>query len=578
MPVSVLPGTSGNDVIDVTRGASPLLDLSAASQKVFILLEERNSAGWSPQGTSTTVDAVLTANGYAGDTPVGIAYGAEIGLDALIGIRNVITGTGDDIVVDSATTNFIDTGAGSDSIWLRGGGADTAYGGAGDDWFELSADLAAGGILDGGAGRDNLFVNVYGGSGDFGGFPVVDLTTANVRNFEEISIYSQVRLTTQLLTSFERVSGYGNLVLADRGAVIVKGELMFASLQLADGGQRIDFSQATYQGDLIQGGTGNDTIIAGYTVDAGLGNDLVVGNAAGGSLTGGGGNDVLRAGAGSSSLQGDAGRDSLIGGAGDDALYVYNAADLVRGEVYDGGAGNDTLQIWSGDLRGVTVRNIETLGGGDISISTAMLAKFGSVVVDTLTLTDNADVNLRGGLSARTVQLADGGQFVSLASVGQILGGTGDDTIVAGQYFGTVLGGAGNDRITLQHSGSADGGAGNDVLAGGDSYCSLTGGTGRDMFVYTTALASAYATNTITDFMRGADRVDLSAIDANAARAGNNAFRYIGDDAFTGHAGELHLAHANGTTILEGDTNGDGVADIAIALGGAEIGARDIVM
>ena len=579
MPVSPISGTSGNDVLDVTRGASPLLDLSAASQTVLVLLQEQDSTGWAPQGASTTIDAVLAAHGYAGDTPVGVAYGAEIGLDALIGIRNVITGAGNDVVIDNAAANLIDTGAGNDSIWLRRGGADTVFGGAGDDWFQKDTNFTAGEILDGGAGRDTLFINVYE-SAD----PVVDLTTATLRNFEEIYIpYNEVRMTSQMLNGFERVAGYGVIDLADRGAVIAKGEVMFASLQMADGGQRLDFSQATGQGDLIRGGTGNDTIIGGYIVEAGLGNDLVVGNAVGGSLTGGAGNDVLRAGAGGTSLDGGEGRDIVIGGAGDDYLIVNNAADLVRGEIYDGGAGIDTLQLTNGDLRGVTVRNIEAIVGGDIGLSTSLLTKFSSVQVTTLTLTDNAAVTFKGDLSASTVQLAGDGQFASFtqASVGQILGGTGDDTIVSGQYgahpnaggYGAVLGDAGNDRIALLHGGNADGGAGDDVLSGGDSFSTLTGGTGRDLFVYATANMSS-----ITDFTRGVDRVDQSAIDANTARAGNNAFHFIGGADFTGHAGELHLAHANGTTLLEGDTNGDAVADIAIILGGADIGARDIVL
>jgi Ca2+-binding RTX toxin-like protein len=577
MSVSHLPGTSGNDVLDVATGASPLLDVSAASQKIFVLLEERGSAGWSPPGYSTTVDAVLTAHGYAGDTPVGVAYGAEIGLDALIGIKSVITGAGDDIVVDSAAANFIATGAGSDSIWLRNGGADTVFGGAGDDWFVQNTVISAGEILDGGAGRDNLALNIYIDLGT----PAVDLTTANIRNFETIDLGgSQVRMTSQLLTSFDSVGGYGIIELADRGAVIGKGGIMFSTLQMANGGQLLDFSQTTAQGDLILGGTGNDTIIGGYIVDAGLGNDLVVGHAVGGSLAGGAGNDVLRAGAGSTYLEGGAGRDIVIGGAGNDLLIINNAADLARGEIYDGGAGDDMLQVTSGDLHSITLRNIEAIGGGDIGLSTAQLAKLSSVVVNTLTLTDNAAVTSTGDLSARTLQLADGGQFVSLAqNVGQVLGGTGDDTIVAGQYWGSaVFGGAGNDRITLLHGSYADGGAGNDVLGSGDCFSTLTGGTGRDLFVYSTAAANASNANVITDFARGLDRVDLSAIDANAARAGNNAFHFIGAAAFGGHAGELHLAHVSGTTLLEGDTNGDSVADIVIDLHGADIGARDIVM
>ncbi|HVF82662.1 MAG TPA: RTX toxin, partial [Sphingomicrobium sp.] len=67
----------------------------------------------------------------------------------------------------------------------------------------------------------------------------------------------------------------------------------------------------------------------------------------------------------------------------------------------------------------------------------------------------------------------------------------------------------------------------------------------------------------ISDFARG-DRIDLRKIDA-VAGGGDNAFTYIGGGAFTKVAGQLH--YVNG--LLEGDTNGDGVADFSVTLTGS---------
>ena len=83
----------------------------------------------------------------------------------------------------------------------------------------------------------------------------------------------------------------------------------------------------------------------------------------------------------------------------------------------------------------------------------------------------------------------------------------------------------------------------------------------------------------ILDFAAG-DRIDLSAIDAITGGA-NNAFAFIGGGAFSSTAGELHVTGAGANWTLEGDTNGDGVADFAVAIttpGGHVFTALDFVL
>ena len=67
-------------------------------------------------------------------------------------------------------------------------------------------------------------------------------------------------------------------------------------------------------------------------------------------------------------------------------------------------------------------------------------------------------------------------------------------------------------------------------------------------------------------------------IDANANTAGiNDAFAFIGSDPFTA-AGQLRAFQSGAQWIVEGDINGDGVADLMIAVdGAATIGAGDFV-
>ncbi|HEX9946101.1 MAG TPA: RTX toxin, partial [Allosphingosinicella sp.] len=59
------------------------------------------------------------------------------------------------------------------------------------------------------------------------------------------------------------------------------------------------------------------------------------------------------------------------------------------------------------------------------------------------------------------------------------------------------------------------------------------------------------------------------------------AFAWIGSAAFTGSAGQLRAFEQSGTWFVEGDTDGDGSADLVIALtlqGTAPLGAGDFLL
>ena len=171
--------------------------------------------------------------------------------------------------------------------------------------------------------------------------------------------------------------------------------------------------------------------------------------------------------------------------------------------------------------------------------------------------------------------------LVAGGGVDQIYGGSEDDFIeldAAGNdtFFGDVVGesffsGNGNDSL--------DGGAGNDVLNGGGAdrllgslgVDVLTGGVGRDAYVLTQvshASASGGA-DVIKGFQQGVDRIDLSAIDAKPRGLLNGAFKFPGDQVFSGRAGEVRFTVDGRVTTVEGDTTGDGAADFALALTGA---------
>jgi Ca2+-binding RTX toxin-like protein len=113
-------------------------------------------------------------------------------------------------------------------------------------------------------------------------------------------------------------------------------------------------------------------------------------------------------------------------------------------------------------------------------------------------------------------------------------------------------------------------GAGDDYIHGGSGADTITGGSGADLFVYKALFDSKPTSgDVITDFVHGVDKMDLSAIDANVNVSGNSAFTYVGENAFSGHAGELRVDHSDSTkTIVSGDVNGDKVADFSVTLTG----------
>ena len=132
------------------------------------------------------------------------------------------------------------------------------------------------------------------------------------------------------------------------------------------------------------------------------------------------------------------------------------------------------------------------------------------------------------------------------------------DTLFGGKGKDTLYGGAGNDTLK--------GEIGNDTLIGGLGKDTLYGGKGADTFVFKSVRESTVKNpDTIEDFSRKqGDKIDLKGIDANTTKGGDQAFKFIGDDAFHNKAGELRYEKKGGDTYIYGDVNGDGKADFAI--------------
>jgi len=122
------------------------------------------------------------------------------------------------------------------------------------------------------------------------------------------------------------------------------------------------------------------------------------------------------------------------------------------------------------------------------------------------------------------------------------------------------------------------GGGGNDLIDGGTGADSMTGGTGSDIFDYDSynETGTSYVTrDVITDFTKGADRIDLSGMDSSFWYSGNNAHVWRGTGAFgTGGEGELRYARfdnagtTNDYTVVYGDRDSDVGSEFEIRLQG----------
>jgi serralysin len=150
-------------------------------------------------------------------------------------------------------------------------------------------------------------------------------------------------------------------------------------------------------------------------------------------------------------------------------------------------------------------------------------------------------------------------------------------------------GGAGHDDALYGRVGRdlLVGGAGADLLVGGKGADLLLGGPGADVFLFTAARAAGALCDVIGE-VRGVafegpgsaagDLIDLSGIDTDLARDGDQAFAFAGKG-----PGRLVLREADGDTMVCGDTDGSRGFEFLLAIEDGAIraehyGAEDFVL
>ena len=237
--------------------------------------------------------------GSGNDTIVGgngndIIYGGT-GNDSIVGgygAESIVGGSGNDVLIAGNLSSTITGGSGDDLI-LGGYGNDIIYGGTGDD--TIAAGTGNDSIL-GGSGDDII----YGGTGDStisggtgnatisGGGGNDVLTGGGLDSW--LMFYGSTNMTltnTTFSTSGGGVPASVSTISGFEHAILAAGTGDFT----------LDASGFSGGGVMLQGGTGNDTLIGTS------GPDTLVGGAGNDSLVGGGGNDTFAFNSGSSGSQ-----------------------------------------------------------------------------------------------------------------------------------------------------------------------------------------------------------------------------------------------------------------------------------
>jgi len=563
--------TEGADTILGDNGINALSGLGGADSLVG-----RGGADWLEGG-----DGNDTLDGGEGNDSLAGGDGA----DSLQGGTSFTNDGGADTLDGGAGADTL-SGGGGDDVYLFGWG----YGaevvvetGGTADILVLSADIAAADVTLARAGTnlDDLVLTIAGSTDSVtvrGHFGKDVLGSYSAKRVEEI------RFADGTVWTYDDT--LARVTAPTAGADTLYGDDFANALGGLDGADRL-FGRLG--ADTLTGGLGADTL------DGGEGND---------TLDGGEGNDSLQGGmsfvndGGADTLDGGAGNDTLAGGGGSDN-YLFGIGSGQEVVVETGGAA-DVLRIGAG----IVSADVMLVRGGT-NLDDLVLTVTG--LADRVTVAGHFGKDTSGSHAAKRVEeirFADGTVWTYDDTLARVTAPTaGADTIHGDDFDNSLAGGDGNDRLsgrlgadTLTGGTGADtldGGEGNDTLLGGDGADSLhggssvinnagadtldggagadtlTGGGAGDIFRFS-AIGDSTLTSrdTVTDFSASAgDLIDLSALDADTATAGDQAFAWLGvGAAFGGVAGQLRGRTVGSDLEVLGDVDGDTVADFALLL------------
>ena len=494
-------------------------------------------------------------------------------------------GNGNDIIYGGDGADVLFGDAGRDKL-IGGSGRDQLFGGAGNDnlfsgydgsivplGINSTADAAfdRGGSMDGGTGDDTLIVDLFLATG----------TTLAIDGGDDTDVIDFSRQTNIWLNGVPSDWAANSLDLRTGiGTTPFGGTITVSNVENVTGSDYKDHIFGTDEANVLKG----------------MANDDV--------------------------LEGRGGADTLDGGVGHDAAAYTSSAtgvivDLSRAQQPMFVLGADLTFKYNGDAAGDTLISIEEIDGSrfnDVlvgrtgtgaSTNETFFGDRGDDFIEGRTGGDNIDGG--AGFDFASYESSAGGVSVVLGSPGWVgmarfndaegdtltnieglIGSAFNDSLVGNSDNNELRGGDGHDYLV--------GAGGDDTIEGGLSTDTLFGGDNADKFVYRNVNDAAPSLDiafdeVIGDFDRtatvNADKIDLTLIDANqlADATGNQAFSFIGGAAFSA-AGQIRVtsvldADHHVFTLVQGDVNGDRIADFAINVyttNGTTLSANDFLL
>ncbi|EIM25504.1 M10 family metallopeptidase [Microvirga lotononidis] len=256
-------------------------------------------------------------------------------------------------------------------------------------------------------------------------------------------------------------------------------------------------------------------------------------------------------------------------------MYDIAAVQHIYGANYSTNSGNSTY-TWNPSTGEMSINGVGQGAPGANRVFLTIWDGGGNDTYNLSNYTTNLKIDLRPGewtktSNAQLAKLSADGSKVAVGNIANALlyqgdtrslienavGGSGNDSLTGNDGANSLKGGAGADKL--------NGLGGADILDGGAGADTLTGGAGADIFDFKSVNDSLpNSRDTIQDFMRGVDHIDLHAIDASTSHSGDQAFSFIGGASFSGHSGQVNFAGG----VLSGDVNGDRIADFRINVAG----------
>jgi Ca2+-binding RTX toxin-like protein len=471
-------------------------------------------------GDSLTVSGhdgndVISASALATDLHLTIDGGA--GNDTITGGNGndtLLGGTGDDLINGGRGNDVALLGDGNDTfVWNPGDGSDVVEGQGGSDTLVFNGSNASENIdVFANGGRAGIFRDVGAVTMDLNGVETIDVNALGGSDHITVGDLSGTDVNTvdidlgaggagdgQVDTVAVTGTAAADTIVAKTVAAetIVSGLAAEVHVTGSDAGLDQLQINALAQNDTIDA-SALDANAMSLSINAGDGDDVVIGSAGSDFIIGGRGNDVAFMGAGDDTFvwnPGD-GSDVVEGQSGTDTM-LFNGSNA--NENMDISANGDRVRFFRDvgnvtmDLNGVETIDANAIGGGD------------TITVHDMSGTDAQQVNLDLSSPAGS-GVGDGSNDVI-----NIEGTSGDDAIRLSMQNGVLvvdglaaqivikgfeagdqihLFGLGGDDVieaSLVPGGgptlSLDGGDGDDVLIGGDGNDLLLGEAGDDVLI-----------------------------------------------------------------------------------------------